>query len=163
MVVVVSSPSFQHEQAIPRRYTGEGEDVSPSLEWRGVPGNAVSLALLVEDPDAPDPQAPERVYTHWLVFNLPPDVTGLAEAADELPGDARQGLNDFGELGYRGPCPPTGRHHYHFRVFVLDQMLDLERPGRDEFLRAIDGHVLDEGDLVGTYEKGAEQRRVASA
>lgn len=161
MVIVVTSPSFQHEEPIPQRYTCEGRDISPSLEWRGVPGNTVSLALLVEDPDAPDPQAPEGVFTHWLVYNLPADQSGLAEAANEWPSEARFGVNDFGDVNYRGPCPPMGKHRYHFRVLALDTTLDLQQPTREDFLKSVEGHVLDEGVLVGTYEKAAARRRAA--
>ncbi len=155
MVIVLSSPAFQHEQPIPVDFTCEGKDVSPPLEWRNVPGKTRSLALIVEDPDAPDPEAPERTYAHWLVFNLPPDVLELPQGVKELPEGTQLGVNDFGDVGYGGPCPPIGRHRYYFRLYALDERLQLEQPNRDELLAALKGHVIDEGELIGTYEKAS--------
>ncbi|RME84569.1 MAG: YbhB/YbcL family Raf kinase inhibitor-like protein, partial [Zetaproteobacteria bacterium] len=131
--------------------------VSPELVIRGVPADAKSLALIVDDPDAPDPAAPRMIWTHWVLYNLPPDTTTIPEGARPghgLPASVREGRNDWGEPGYRGPCPPIGRHRYFFRVYALDTMLsDLSLPTRAKLLQAIKGHVLDQAELVGLYEK----------
>ena len=150
------SPSFAAMGAIPRRYTCEGEDVSPELRWSGVPERARSLVLIVEDPDAPDPAAPRTTWAHWVLYDLPADATGLPEAVSgsALPPGTRQGENDWKRTGYRGPCPPIGRHRYVHRLYALDAALgDLGQPGRAELLRAMSGKVLAQGELIGTYQK----------
>ncbi len=153
----ISSPAFTDHGMMPSRFTCEGEDVSPELVIRGVPADAKSLALIVDDPDAPDPAAPRMIWTHWVLYNLPPDTTTIPEGARPghgLPASVREGRNDWGEPGYRGPCPPIGRHRYFFRVYALDTMLsDLRLPTRAKLLQAIEGHVLDQAELVGLYEK----------
>jgi hypothetical protein len=112
------------------------------------------LVILLEDPDAPDPAAPRRVWVHWLVFDIPPFVTALVEgAADNLPGGARHGKNDWGTATYRGPCPPIGRHRYFHRVYALDTVLELTQPTKLELERAMRGHILGQAEFVGTYEK----------
>jgi hypothetical protein len=147
--ISVSSQAFDNGGAIPARHTCTGADVSPPLSWTGVPAGAQSLALTVIDPDAPG-----KPFVHWLVFNLPPATTKLAEGADP-PASSVQGRNDFGSDGYRGPCPPPGSpHHYHFKVYALDTMTAL-RGGASEssFQDAIKGHVLATGEIVGTFKR----------
>jgi Raf kinase inhibitor-like YbhB/YbcL family protein len=146
-VFALESAAFENAEAIPSRYTCDGEDVSPPLRWTNLPEGTRSLALVVEDPDAP-----VGVFTHWIAWGLDASTDGLGE------GEAgrREGRNDFDTTGYRGPCPPPGhgRHRYLFRLYALDGDLDL-RPGADkaELERAIQGHVLTAADLVGTYER----------
>src|SRR5215471_7060502 len=122
------SSAFEHNGDIPVEYTCEGSDISPPLEWSGVPAGTESLALIVDDPDAPDPAAPKTVWVHWVVFNLPKQTTGLPKAIGDLPKQARCGLNDWKRAAYGGPCPPIGRHRYGFKLFALDATLDLDRP-----------------------------------
>jgi Raf kinase inhibitor-like YbhB/YbcL family protein len=156
MTLTLGSPAFDDAQPIPRRHTCEGENVSPALAWSGVPDQAQTLALLVEDPDAPDPLAPTRIFAHWLVYNIPPDATGLVEDADTqgLPRGARAGKNDFGQPRWGGPCPPIGRHRYYFKLYALDSPLPTSKPlSRTALLDAIDGHVLAYAELMGTYQK----------
>ncbi|MDZ7754521.1 MAG: YbhB/YbcL family Raf kinase inhibitor-like protein [Gammaproteobacteria bacterium] len=157
MTLTLHSPAFGHEDEIPRRYTCEGEDISPALEWTGVPGGARSLALIVDDPDAPDPAAPRMTFVHWVLYNLPPDSQSLPEActAALLPPGTGDGLNDWQRSGYGGPCPPIGRHRYFFKLYALDRRLEgLEAPTKEELLRAMEGAVLARGELMATYEKG---------
>jgi Raf kinase inhibitor-like YbhB/YbcL family protein len=150
----VTSTAFADGKSIPARFTCEGADVSPELSWRGVPEEAESLALIVEDPDAPDPKAPKTIWTHWVLYDLPTSTIGLAEGVDTLPEGTREGKNDWKQTGYRGPCPPIGRHRYFFKLFALDTRLgDLEEPTRSQLLQAMTDHVLATGTLVGTYQK----------
>jgi hypothetical protein len=152
-----TSVSFPPSESIPREYTCEGEDVSPSLEWTDVPDGTERLVLLVDDPDAPG-----QTFTHWVLFNLPGDPTRLPRGVDvsaEFSGQQpppQEGTNDFGDVGYGGPCPPPGdgAHRYSFRLYALDTALDLERgASKAEVTAAMNGHVLDETELVGTYER----------
>jgi Raf kinase inhibitor-like YbhB/YbcL family protein len=145
----VSSPAFRHGSVIPVEHTGDGADVPPNLAWSHAPPGARGFVLLVEDPDAPDPDRPLRVWTHWIVTGLAPHVTMLHRGL--LPAGAVAGTNDWGHCGWSGPQPPVGRHRYFFHVYGLD--CELRTPGitRAELLRAIDGHVLAHGRLVGTY------------
>jgi len=150
----LSSPAFEPMQPIPEKYTCEGRDLSPPLAWSEVPAQAKSLALIVEDPDAPDPAAPRTIWTHWIVYNLPPQPAGLAEAVKRLPPGTLEGRNDWQRTGYGGPCPPTGRHRYVHRLYALDTLLpDLRRPTRTALQAAMGSHVIAEAELVGTYEK----------
>ncbi len=154
--LVLESLAFAHQGGIPRKYSCEGDDVSPPLSWSGVPEGTRSLALIVDDPDAPDPKAPRTVWVHWVLYNLPPDATGLREAVTEggLPEGTQQGLNDWQRTGYGGPCPPIGRHRYFHRLHALDTLLpDLDRPTRAALEEAMEGHVLATAELVGTYRK----------
>ena len=153
----LTSTAFQHQGSIPTRYTCEGEDVSPPLQWTEPPAGTRSLALIVDDPDAPDPRAPRVVWVHWVLYNLPADASGLPEAVAprDLPEGTGQGLNDWKRLGYGGPCPPIGRHRYFFKLYALDTRLDgLNGPTKSQVLKAMEGHVLGEAELVGTYQKG---------
>jgi Raf kinase inhibitor-like YbhB/YbcL family protein len=142
----LTSPDFQHDGPIPARFTCEGDDATPRLEWSGVPAGTRSLALIVDDPDAPDPAAPKMTWVHWVVFDIPPTAT-------QVDG-ARQGKNDWKRIGWGGPCPPIGRHHYHFKLYALDAELKLDAPTKAELERAMIGHVIEKAELVGTYQKG---------
>jgi Raf kinase inhibitor-like YbhB/YbcL family protein len=153
----LGSPRFANGEAIPREYSCEGRDVSPPLVWSGVPAGTRSLALVVDDPDAPDPRNPRMTWVHWVLYDLPPDSAGLAEgvAPADLPAGARQGRNDWKRTGWGGPCPPIGRHRYFFKLFALDRELgDLREPTKQALERAMQGHLLGRAELVGTYEKG---------
>jgi hypothetical protein len=154
MSLTITSPAFQNGGEIPSEYTCEGKDVSPALEWKGVPGLAKSLALIVDDPDAPDPKAPKTTWVHWVVYDLPPDCPGLAKAVEALPPGARDGTNDWQRTGYGGPCPPIGRHRYFHKLYALDVVLpDLKQPTKAKLLQAMQGHVIGEAVLMGTYQK----------
>jgi len=156
MGLELTSPAFSPMGEIPRRHTCEGEDVSPELRWSGVPEGTGSLVLVVDDPDAPDPAAPRTIWVHWLLYDLPPDATGLPEGAKaaNLPPGARQGRNDWKRTGYGGPCPPVGRHRYFFELYALDAPLgDLGEPTKAGLEAAMEGKVLARAELVGTYEK----------
>jgi hypothetical protein len=156
MALAITSPVFTHGGAIPKLYTCQGKDISPALAWSGLPNGTKSVALIVDDPDAPDPAAPKRVWVHWVLYNIPPDTTGLAEAMErrKLPAGAREGRNDWDRLGYGGPCPPIGRHRYFHKLYALDVVLpDLGEPTKAVLLEAMKGHVLEQAELVGTYQK----------
>ncbi len=158
MTLEIRSPAFAHQGEIPARYTCDGEDIAPPLEWHGVPEGAHSLVLIVDDPDAPDPAAPQRVWVHWVLYNLSPDSPGLPEGGEPLPVGAVSGLNDWNRTGYGGPCPPIGRHRYFFKLYALDTVLpDLGTPTKAKLERAMIGHVLDEAVLMGTYQRREQQ------
>jgi Raf kinase inhibitor-like YbhB/YbcL family protein len=149
----LTSSAFRDGAAIPIKYTKDGADVSPPLAWSGVPAGTRSLALIVDDPDAPDPAAPKRTWVHWVLVDLPPDSTGLPEAASRLPG-GHTGLNDWDEASWGGPAPPIGRHRYVFKLYALDREIGLPRPSKRDLEKAMKGHVLAESRLVGTYARG---------
>jgi len=156
MSLILRSPAFEHEGEIPRKYTCDGADVSPPLEWSGVPAEARSLALIVEDPDAPDPAAPQTIWVHWILYNLPPDSPGLPEAVPvaALPPGTLEGLNDWNRPGYGGPCPPIGRHRYFFRLFALSEVLpDLDLPRKDDLEQTMAPSVIEIAELMGTYQR----------
>lgn len=154
MVMTLSSTAFAHHGPMPKLYTCEGQDISPPLEWSGIPSEAKSLVLIVDDPDAPDPAAPKRVWVHWLLYNLPVNDKGLPEAVKSLPAGTLEGLNDWPRVGYGGPCPPIGRHRYFFKLYALDVVLpDLKQPTKKILEQAMAGHILAEAQLVGTYQK----------
>ncbi len=151
----IESSAFAASASVPRKYTCEGDDVAPPLAWSGVPEGTKSLALIVDDPDAPDPAAPKRVYVHWVVYDLPANTRGLPEGG-KLPAGARSGKNDWGRTGYGGPCPPIGRHRYFFKLYALDTELgDLGQPNKAALVSAMKGHVLAQAEVVGTYQKEA--------
>jgi Raf kinase inhibitor-like YbhB/YbcL family protein len=156
MTLTLSSPCFSHGGEIPRRCTGDGPDESPPLAWSGAPDGTKSFALIVDDPDAPDPAAPRRTWVHWVVCDLPASATSLPEGVSgrAMPPGATEGKNDSGGIGYEGPYPPIGSHRYFFRLYALDTLVGL-RPGhtKPELLRAIDGHVLASAELMGTYAR----------
>jgi len=149
----LSSTAFVQGGDIPRKYTCEGDDIAPALSWSDVPDRIQSLALIVDDPDAPDPAAPTMTWVHWVLFDIPPGATEIPEGSRPLPEGCRDGLNDWHRTGYGGPCPPVGRHRYFFKLYALDmQLAGLQRPTKAELERAIQGHVLAQAQLVGTYQ-----------
>jgi Raf kinase inhibitor-like YbhB/YbcL family protein len=154
--LVLTSTAFAHEGEIPREYTCEGRNVPPPFSFADVPANAQSLALIVHDPDVPDPRNPRRIWVHWVLYNLPTTTTGLPAAVSpaQLPAGTRAGENDWHQRGYGGPCPPVGRHRYVHTLYALDVVLpDLRGPTRSALLQAFEGHVVAEARLIGTYEK----------
>jgi Raf kinase inhibitor-like YbhB/YbcL family protein len=156
MTFLLHSAVFLPNEPIPSRYTCEGDDLSPPLAWMDPPSGVSSFVLIVDDPDAPDPAAPKRTWVHWVLYNIPATARGLKEAVKDagLPTGTRQGLNDWNRSGYGGPCPPMGRHRYFFRLFALDRDLpDLGVVNRRDLERAMEGHVLGEAVLMGTYKK----------
>jgi Raf kinase inhibitor-like YbhB/YbcL family protein len=156
MTLSLSSKAFAHREKIPAKHTCQGDDVSPALSWSGVPAGTKSLALIVDDPDAPDPKAPRMTWVHWVLYDLPADSSGLPEgvASSKLPSGTRQGVNDWKRTGYGGPCPPIGEHRYFFKLYALDAALpDLHEPDKPALEKAMEGHVLEKTELIGTYEK----------
>jgi len=157
MSLILTSTAFSDHQPMARKYSCEGEDVSPPLVWSGIPDGTRSLVLIVDDPDAPDPDAPKMVYVHWVLYNLPPDSRGLPEdvADGDLPEGTLQGMNDWRRTGYGGPCPPIGRHRYFHKLYALDTLLpDLHSPTKEKLLEAMQDHIIAHTELVGTYQKG---------
>jgi len=153
MGLSLSSSAFRPQGAIPARYTCDGENTAPTLTWSDAPVGTRSFVLIVDDPDAPDPRHPRQVWVHWLVYNLPADCAGLPED-QPLPAGARLGRNDWNNVGYGGPCPPIGQHRYFHRLYALDTALpDLKHPSRSQLEQAMQGHVLAQAELMGTYEK----------
>ena len=157
MSLAVTSSAFQHGGSIPARYTCEGQDVSPPLTWSGAPANTKTFALIVDDPDAPDPARPQRVYVHWVVYCIPATATSLKENASKsgMPKGAVQGKNDFHKLGFGGPCPPPGpAHRYFFKLYALAAPVEL-KPGasKGDIEQAISGRVLASAQLMGTYAR----------
>jgi hypothetical protein len=154
MALSLSSAVFTANGSIPARYTCDGVDCSPPLSWDGVPDGTQSIALIVDDPDAPDPAAPKRVWVHWVLYNLPAATRQLAEAVKQLPPGTLEGKNDWGKTGYGGPCPPIGRHRYFFKLYALDTKLpDLHKPTKAELEKAMQGHILEKVEIIGTYER----------
>ena len=156
MPLTLTSTAFEDQGEIPGRYTCEGDDVSPTLAWSGAPEGTQSFALIVDDPDAPDPDAPKMTWVHWVLYNIPATADGLAEAVAPaaLPPGTGEGSNDWKRTGYGGPCPPIGRHRYFHKLYALDVVLpDLDAPTKAELERAMEGHVLARVELVGTYRK----------
>lgn len=152
----ITSPAFAHMDAIPRLYTCEGRDLSPPLAFADIPAGAQSLALIVHDPDVPSPDAPKRIWVHWVLYNLPADCPGLPEAISQLPAGTLEGKNDWGRTGYGGPCPPKGRHRYIHTLYALDCRLpDLRQPTKAALEQAMQGHILARAELIGTYQRGA--------
>ncbi len=152
----LKSSAFSESGRIPKKYTCESDDFSPPLEWSGGPDNTKSFALIVDDPDAPDPAKPKMVYVHWVVINIPPATTHLAENASRsvMPAGSLTGVNDWQKAEYGGPCPPIGRHRYYFKLYALDTTLDLSSPTKQDVETAMTGHVLGMAQLMGTYQKG---------
>jgi Raf kinase inhibitor-like YbhB/YbcL family protein len=151
----IVSTAFSHQSAIPALYTCEGKDISPPMAWADLPTGTKSLALIVDDPDAPDPAAPKMTWVHWVLYNLPSTSEGLPESVKTLPAGAKEGLNDWKHTGYGGPCPPIGRHRYFHKLYALDTLLpDLKQPTKAKLEEAMKGHIIREAQLVGTYQKG---------
>ncbi len=156
MTFTLTSTAFADHGEIPPQYTCDGDDRSPPLAWEGVPDGTKSLALIVDDPDAPDPDAPKTTWVHWVIYNILTSETGLPEGvtAPNLPAEATEGLNDWEQVGYRGPCPPIGRHRYFHKLYALDTMLpDLDTPTKTQLESAMADHILGQATLMGTYQK----------
>lgn len=153
----LSSSAYQNKGAMDSRFTcdSSGDGVSPPLQWSGAPAGTKSFALILDDPDAPNPAAPQRTFVHWVLYDIPASVNALPEgAAEKLPAGIREGTNDWGKPGYGGPCPPKGRHRYFHKLYALDVVLpDLHNPDKAQLESAMHGHILAETQLVGTYEK----------
>ena len=157
MTLTLTSTAFQTGGVIPRKYTCEGDDLSPPLDWTNPPGGTKSFALIVDDPDAPDPANPKRVYVHWVLFNIPSTAIGLGENASRgnLPAGAETGTNDWGKAEWGGPCPPIGRHRYFFKLYALDATFEnLKQSKKKDVEEAMKGHILAQAELMGTYQKG---------
>ena len=149
----LSSPAFPPNGTIPEAHTCDGADTPPALKWTGMPDGSKSLALIVDDPDAPDPKAPKMTYVHWVLYDIPPSVTTVGGGAPS-PNGAHEGLNDWKRRGYGGPCPPIGRHRYFFKLYALDTLLgDLGSPTKSDVESAMRGHVLAHAELMGTYQR----------
>ncbi len=156
MAMSLNSPAFQPNGHIPSKYTCEGEDISPPLTWEGVPNGAKSIVLIIVGFDAPDPKASKIVWVPWVIYNVPPDTKSLPANAGKagLPQGTLVGLNDFKKTGYGGPCPPIGWHRYFHKLYALDTTLDLKGATKTQIERAMQGHVLANAELIGTYQKG---------
>ena len=156
MALKLKSSAFDNGTEIPARYTCKGDDVSPPLSWEAVPEATRSLVLIVDDPDAPDPAAPKVVWVHWVLCNIPPEINTLAEhiTSATLPAGAIEGINDWQRLGYGGPCPPIGRHRYFHKLYALDIVLkDLSKPSKTFVEVAMQGHIIEQAELIGTCQK----------
>ena len=154
--MTLSSAAFAAGNSIPAIHTCDGSDISPPLSWSGIPAGAKSLVLIVDDPDAPDPAAPQRTWVHWVLYNIPANATGLRQgvASHELPAGTREGVNDWHRTGYGGPCPPIGRHRYFHKLYALDALLpDLANPGKARLTQAMQGHVIGRAELIGVYQR----------
>lgn len=144
----IASPVFENNGNIPEKYTCDGEEINPPLEFSDVPENTKSLALIVDDPDAPIPGG----FVHWIVFNISPDTANIEE--NSIPKDATEGMTSEGKTGYVGPCPPSGVHHYQFKLYALDEMLDLSSSAkREDVEKATEGHILNQAMIVGLYQR----------
>jgi len=148
----IKSTAFGNKGMIPDRYTCDGEDISPPLEWHDAPGGTQSFSLICDDPDAP-----MGTWVHWVVYDIPPNVTALSEHApseQELTNGGKQGRSDFGTIGYGGPCPPSGTHRYYFKLYALNSYVGLH-PGatKEQLLKAMKGHILEESTLIGNYRR----------
>ena len=156
MTLVLTSSVFADHGEIPSMFTCQGKDIAPPLAWSGAPTGVKSFALIVDDPDAPDPKAPKTTWVHWVLYNIPPSSSGLPQAvtARDLPAGTKEGLNDWKRTGYGGPCPPIGRHRYFHKLYALDIVLAvLGTPTKAKLEAAMEGHVLAKAELVGTYQK----------
>jgi Raf kinase inhibitor-like YbhB/YbcL family protein len=156
MPLKLASKGFDAGRDIPAMYTCDGQNISPPLAWFDVPAAAKSLALIVDDPDAPNPAAPQRVWTHWVVYNIPADAAGLLEGVtpEGLPPGAKEGLNDWQQVGYGGPCPPIGQHRYFHKLYALDTVLpDLGNPTKSDLEVAMQDHVIAQAELIGRYQR----------
>lgn len=156
MSLTLSSQAFTPKGAIPTVYTCDGRDISPPLSWSGLPAGTKSLALIMDDPDAPAPKAPKMTWVHWVLYNIPVEAPGLVEnvGSGGLPAGTLQGINNWGRTGYGGPCPPIGRHRYFHKLYALDVVLpDLGHPDKNRLLQTMQGHILDQAELIGTYQR----------
>jgi len=151
-MINIESDAFGEGENIPEKYTCDGIDISPPLKWKTLPEHTISFAILLEDPDAPG-----GIYTHWIIYNIPPNVMELpenVEKKEKLENGIIQAVNSFGFNGYGGPCPPGEEHRYFFKIYALDKTLNLSPPvKRDDFLKALNENILDEGQLMGKYKR----------
>jgi len=152
MDIELKSSAFDNEGKIPKKYTCDGDDISPPLSWKSIPEGTKSLAIVCDDPDAP-----MGTWVHWVVYNIPADIRSLNESIvpeKEIENGGIQGMNDFKKIGYGGPCPPSGTHRYYFKIYALDTEIALE-PGanKSKLLIAMEGHILAKGDLMGKYSR----------
>jgi Raf kinase inhibitor-like YbhB/YbcL family protein len=157
MTLIITSPSFTHDRMIPACHTCDGANISPQLAWTGVPAGTKSLALIADDPDAPDPASPKMTWVHWVLYNMPASASGLTEGVAEknLPTGTMQVVNDWHRTGYGGPCPPIGKHRYFFKLYALDIVLaDLGHPAKAALEKAMRGHVIAQAELIGLYQRG---------
>ena len=155
-VMQLTSPSFENQKSIARKFTCDGDDISPALRWSGVPGGTRSFALIVDDPDAPDPANPRMTWVHWVLYNIPATTSSLPEGVNDkdLPKGTLHGLNDWKKTGYGGPCPPIGKHRYFHKLYALDIVLpDLKRPTKAKLEKAMEGHILSKAELIGLYQR----------
>lgn len=152
----LTSANFENQKPIPKTYTCDGEDRSPDLQWTGAPAGVKSFALIVDDPDAPDPAKPKMTWVHWVLYNIPATVSRIPEGASKkgLPAGVMNGVNDWKRVGYGGPCPPIGTHRYFHKLYALDAVLpDLGNPTKKQLENAMEGHVLEKVALVGLYQR----------
>ncbi|MGH2574220.1 MAG: YbhB/YbcL family Raf kinase inhibitor-like protein [Ignavibacteria bacterium] len=152
MEIKLTSTAFEEGGMIPKKYTCDGEDISPPLSWTSAPSGTKNFAIICDDPDAP-----AGTWVHWVIYNLPADQMNLSEnisSKKQLENDARHGINDFRKFGYGGPCPPSGTHRYFFKLYALDSKINLEGDvAKDQLLKAMEGHILAEGQLMGKYKR----------
>lgn len=156
MTLTLTSSAFAHNDMIPAQFTCDNQDLSPALAWSGIPAGTKSLVLIVDDPDAPDPAAPKMTWVHWVLYNIPPQVVGLAEgiAPAQLPAGTLEGINDWKRTGYGGPCPPIGVHRYFHKLYALDTVLpDLNQPTKAQLEQAMQGHIISHVELIGRYQR----------
>ena len=155
LLMIITSPAFSHNGQVPKKYTCDGEDINPPLVLGGVPESAKSLVLIVDDPDAPRGTlrlGSGQAWVHWTVWNINPQTTAIAE--NGVPTDAVEGTTDFGRTGWGGPCPPSGTHRYFFKIYALKTSLDLPSTARKTDLeKAMEGHILDQAELIGLYKR----------
>ena len=150
------SSNFNNQGSIPKKFTCDGEDISPALAWSDVPEGTKSFVLIVDDPDAPDPANPKMTWVHWVLYNIPASADSLPGGIHKkgLPKGTLEGLNDWKRTGYGGPCPPVGKHRYFHKLYALDILLpDLNRPVKSKIENAMEGHVLEKAELVGYYQR----------
>ena len=152
----LTSSAFESGGWIPSKYTCDGEDISPALTWTDAPEETKSFALIVDDPDAPDPAAPRMTWVHWVLYNIPKSSNSLHEGIkrEELPEGTLEGLNDWRKTGYGGPCPPIGKHRYFHKLYALDTVFsDLQKPTKSKLKQAMEGHILEKAELIGLYKR----------
>jgi Raf kinase inhibitor-like YbhB/YbcL family protein len=158
MAFTLTSSAFSSNDEIPEAHTCDGANTAPPLEWSGAPHGTKSFALIVDDPDAPDPRAPTRTYVHWVAYDIPSSVTRLDDGKETHRG-VREGMNDGNSRGYTGPCPPIGRHRYFFKLYAVDALLgDLGEATKGDLETAMRGHILERAELVGTYERAEGEK-----